>query len=269
VDILGARLAGAAFNGGKQGGGFAADERARSLGDLNIKGEIRAQNIFSQKAHFPCVRNRLGQMRYGERIFVPDVDVALVRADRVSADDHAFDHTVGIAFHEAAVHVGAGIAFIAVGDDILGIAMRPAHAFPLDGRVKSSAAAAPEAGFFHFADNGFGRHFGKHFTQRLIAVDGKIIFNARRIDHAVLAENHPVLLFVKGQVFLAEKCFLGFRMAVQQAADHFAFGDGFGDDFRNVFDFHVLIKIFVGMDDHHGAFFAESQASGGQHVHVA
>ena len=59
-----------------------------------------------------------------------------MRAYGVSADDHAFDDAVGIAFHEASVHVSAGIAFIAVGDDIFGFAVRLAHAFPLDSRME-------------------------------------------------------------------------------------------------------------------------------------
>jgi len=40
----------------------------------------------------------------------PDVEEARAGSDYKSAEDHAFENGVGIAFEDAAVHVGAGIA---------------------------------------------------------------------------------------------------------------------------------------------------------------
>src|SRR5690606_6183315 len=103
-----------------------------------------------------------------------DVNISLVRSDGISADDHTFDNAVWIAFHEASVHVGTGIAFVSVGDDIFWLTMRPADTFPFDGSRKASAASATKARFFDFVDDIFRCHFGKYLGQRLIAVDIEI-----------------------------------------------------------------------------------------------
>ena len=45
--------------------------------------------------------------------------IALLRADRVAGDGHAFEHAVRVALQDAAVHERAGVALVAVADDVL------------------------------------------------------------------------------------------------------------------------------------------------------
>ena len=50
MDVLGARLAGPAFDRSHQGRGFAADERPAAAIDLDVEAEVRAEDSFAQQA---------------------------------------------------------------------------------------------------------------------------------------------------------------------------------------------------------------------------
>ena len=58
-----------------------------------------------------------GEALDGQRVLVADVGIALARADGIRADDHPLDDAVRIAFQHGAIHVRAGVAFVAVADD--------------------------------------------------------------------------------------------------------------------------------------------------------
>ena len=161
-----------------------------------------------------------------------------MRAYGVSADNHAFDNAVGIAFHETSIHVGSGVTLISVGDDIFRKALRLAHPFPLDSGRKTAAAATTKPRLLYFTDDAFRCHFRKNFGQRLIAINGQIIVDSCRINHAVGAEHHTTLFFVERQVLFPEKGFFRFRMAIEQPAYNLSSAHGFGNDFWNIFNFH-------------------------------
>ena len=107
-----------AFDGGGQGAAFAADERAGAFADFDVEIKSGAEDIRSQQAVFPGIGDRLFQAAYRERIFGADVDVTFGGAAGDAGDHHAFQHPVGVAFHHASVHESAGVAFVAIADDI-------------------------------------------------------------------------------------------------------------------------------------------------------
>ena len=72
--------------------------------------------------------------------------IALAGADGVGRNRHAFDHAVRIAFQDAAIHERAGVAFVAVADDVLHVAGGLGHRAPLQsGRITAAAAPAQAA----------------------------------------------------------------------------------------------------------------------------
>ena len=73
------------------------------------------------------------------------VDEALVRADGVGGDGHAFEHAVRIAFQDAAVHERAGVAFVGVADDVFLARSASWRPCPTSGRWEARAAAAAQA----------------------------------------------------------------------------------------------------------------------------
>ena len=80
-----------------------------------------------------------------QRVFRPDVDIALMRADGVGADDHALDDRVRIAFDHGPVHERAGIALISIADDVFFVPARLPAEFPLEARGEPRSAPAAQA----------------------------------------------------------------------------------------------------------------------------
>ena len=81
-----------------------------------------------------------------ERIFRADIDIAVLRADRVAGDRHALDQAEGIALHQHAVGEGAAVALVGVADDEFSSARRIEHGLPFDPGRKARAAAPAQAG---------------------------------------------------------------------------------------------------------------------------
>ena len=74
-------------------------------------------------------------------------------ADGIAADEHALNHTVGVAFKDGTVHERTGVALVGITDDVLLLAGLVVSGFPLHASGEAGAAAAPETGFFQFLDD--------------------------------------------------------------------------------------------------------------------
>ena len=131
-----------------QGRFFAADKRPGAESDFDIEGKIGSEDVLAQQAVLAGGGHGLFQPLDGQRIFGPNIDDALAGSDRIPADDHPFNHGMGIAFDRAAVHERARIAFVGVADHILFRSRRFGRKFPFDARGKARAAAAAKPGFF-------------------------------------------------------------------------------------------------------------------------
>ena len=91
----GPRLAALALERKHQRRFLAADEGAGAQLDLEIEVEARPR-IFLPRGRASCgLRDGVPQRCDGQRIFGADVDEALVGADGVGADDHAFEDACG------------------------------------------------------------------------------------------------------------------------------------------------------------------------------
>ena len=122
---------------------FAADKRARAEPDLDIEVERCAADVVAKQSTPPRFANRRGQPRYGHRILGAHVDESLIRAHGVSGNRHAFNHAMRIAFHDAAIHERAGVAFVAIADHILHVAAGFGYGAPLQaGRISAAASTS-------------------------------------------------------------------------------------------------------------------------------
>ena len=101
-----------------------------------------------------------------QRIFGANVDQRLVGANRARRDHQAFNHAVRIAFHHGAVHERAGVAFVAVADDILLGRILNARRFPLASGRESAAATAAQAGFEDRLADLLRRHLDESLPRR-------------------------------------------------------------------------------------------------------
>ena len=71
-----------------------------------------------EKTAFRQHSNRFAQPADGARIFGADIDVTFLGADAMRRDEHSFNHPVWERFHQHPVHERAGIAFVAIDDDV-------------------------------------------------------------------------------------------------------------------------------------------------------
>ncbi len=91
----------------------------------------------------------------------------------IGADDHAFQHRMGIAFNLVAVHECAGIAFIRIADDVLCVALRFGQEIPLVAGKKTGAATPAQPRRLDLLDHGLGAAIDEHLIERLVAADAR------------------------------------------------------------------------------------------------
>ena len=154
-----------AFDGGDERRGFAADKGAGAFLDLHREIEAAAEDVLAQQAHLLGLLDGNAEVLHRQRIFMPHIDVAVLRADGVGIDDHALDDGMRIAFHQRAVHERARIAFVAVADDGLDLRARFLRVLPFEPGGEACAAAPAQARFLDDIDHFVRLVLGQHFAR--------------------------------------------------------------------------------------------------------
>ena len=116
---------------------LADDVGARTPVQDDVDAEVGAEDVPADQVGGVRLVQRRGDPLLGVGHLAPDVQEHLRRADRVGRDQAALDELVGIALHEHAVLVGAGLGLVAVDDDV---------ARPHPGRAEAPLGARGEAG---------------------------------------------------------------------------------------------------------------------------
>ena len=129
----------------------------------------------------------------GQRVFGPDVEEAGLGADGVAADQHPLQDGVRVALQDAAVHVGARVALVAVADDEVLVGLRLAGQLPLQPDREACAAPAAQAGRLQLVDHLLGRHAGQDAGQALVAAAVQVLVDFLGVDHAAVAHDDAVL----------------------------------------------------------------------------
>ena len=173
---------------------------------------------------------------------------------------------MGVPLQEAPVHVGAGIAFVGVADDVLGIALGLPRRIPLPAGGETSAAAAPEVCLDHLLDDRFGLHPREGLPQGAVAADGQVILQALGIDLAVLPEDQTGLLLVEGDVVLVDHLLTRGGIDVAEPVDDLALQDGLVDDLTGIRKPDPLVEDLLRGDDDHRAALAEPVTAGGAEI---
>ena len=73
---------------------------------------------------------------------MPYINIPFFRFNGDSPDDHTLNHTVRIAFQQAAVHIRSRIAFVSIANNV-SISLMPAASIPFDAGGESATAASP------------------------------------------------------------------------------------------------------------------------------
>ena len=118
----------------------------------------------------------------GQRVFGADVEEAVLGADGEAADDHPLDHVQRIGLQHAAVHEGAGIAFVGVADEVAGLFLGGGGHRPFLPGGKAAAAPAAELRPRDLLDHPLRIAPLQHLGQRLEAAVVEILFDALGVD---------------------------------------------------------------------------------------
>src|SRR5579872_1830390 len=191
----GTRSAGFAFERGNQSSFLTADECARAFDQLDIELESAAEDVLSQKSVLAGLLDGTVETMHRQRILGAHIDDSFGCAHHVAADDHAFKQRVRIALDLVAVHIGAGIAFVRVTDDVFGLSLGFGKEFPfVAGEVAGSATAA-KLGNFDLFDHAAGVGIDENLVKGLIAADGDVLLDIVRVDDPAIAQNDFLLAF--------------------------------------------------------------------------
>ena len=202
----------------------------------------------------------------GQGVLGADIDVAMLRPDRVGRDEHPFENQVGVSFEHASIHEGAGVSLIRITDDVFHVAPRAAGETPFLSRGKARAAAASQSRLFNLVDHPFGGHRKEDLAQCGIPAAGHIVPDLRRIDPAVVAEDLPHLAFIERNVVIVGDHPARCGIDVEQPLDRLFLKERFRHDLRYIGDRYLLVEDLLGEDDDDRSPFAEAVAAGAHHI---
>ena len=135
-----------------------------------------------------------------QRIFGAHIDVCLACFQCISADDEPFDHAVGIAFEQTAVHERARVALVGVADDVARTNFALAQSLPLRAGREARSTAASQSSPLHAIHNLLTGKVSQHARQSAVPADLYVVADVFRIDLAVVAEQNPLLARIEGDV---------------------------------------------------------------------
>ena len=217
---------------------------------------VGSHDGFAQDAGLVGVVDRVLDMVAGESVLVADVEHALFGADGQRADDHALDDGMGRALHRGAVHERAGVALVAVADDVLGEDVVARRRAPFAPGGEARAALAAQAALLDLGDDLVGRH-GECLLQALVAAARDVVVDRERVDDAHVLQHDLVLESVVGVVVHVLE-----RLPVlleQQLLDGFALERG--DDVGGVAFLHAVVHEVARHEADDGPLLAFARAA--------
>ena len=191
------------------------------------------------------------------RVLGADVDVALVRADGVAADDHPLDDRVRVALEDGAVHERARVALVGVADEVLLVVLGLAGELPLDAGREPGAAAAAQARVGDLFDDPLGRLLGERHPGGLVTADGEVGVDGLGVDHPDVAERDARLQPVEPDVVPVADALAGLRVLVEELLDRLAALEVPLDDRGDVPGLEVAVQRVVA-EHHDGAHRAQA-----------
>ena len=100
--------------------------------------------------------------------------------------DHAFNHTMRVAFHHTTIHERARIAFVAVANDVFPLSGRLGGVFPLQSRQETRAATSAQTAGGDRLDELRGRHAAEHLAGGAVTTGGAVRLERFRVNRAAI-----------------------------------------------------------------------------------
>src|ERR1017187_1786468 len=130
---------------------------------------------------------------HGEWVLGSYINDSFTRAHNVTADDHALQQRVWIALDLVPIHVGAGIAFIGIANDVFVVGFRLGHELPLITREISGSAASPQLRSLDLFDYDLGAAVDEHTIERLVSANRDVFLDVVGINEPAIPQNNLLL----------------------------------------------------------------------------
>ena len=261
-------LAALAFHRVDKGGLFAADESTGTVAELDVEVEASAEDVLTEEAILAGLADGDLQTVDGQRILGTDVHKTLAGTDGVATDGHGLDDAVGVTLEDGTIHESTGVALVGVADDVLLVGLVLGAEAPLDAGGEAGTTTTAKAGLGDHVDNLLRGHLGEALGQGLVAATGDALLDIFGIHKAAVAQGDTDLLAVEVHVLRVADVLLVFGVGIEQLGDLTTLDDVLVDDAFHVLGLHLGVEGVVGHDLHDRAFFAETEATGLDDLHI-
>ena len=249
-----------AFDGGGQCRTLAADECACAAIYAQSEVFARTEYVIAQQTVSLVISDRHFKTLDCQRILRTDIDVAFLGAGGYAGNYHALDHPVRITFHYGAVHKCAGVALIAVADDVLhGSVLVSCNLRPLFAGGEARAASAAQTRLRYLGNYLVRSHVKQRLFKCGISAFGYIFLGTLGVYMAAVLEGDVKLLFVKRYVLLMNVAFAFFT--VEKAVYDLVTENGFFDYLLAVINRNLCIHKAHRLYTHQRPHLAESEAA--------
>ena len=140
-----------------------------------------AADIVADKTGFLSILQSSSYIVDSQIVFITDIEVSLLRADRQGTNRKSFDHTMGISFKDGSVHESARVTFVSVAGYIFREVIVTESCAPFASCRETGSAAAAKARRFHFTDDFFRCH-RQGFLEAFITSGRNIVLDFRGGD---------------------------------------------------------------------------------------
>ena len=200
--------------------------------------------------------NRGFQAADGQRILRTHINVAICSAAGNARDHHAFQHPVGITFHDAPVHECARIALITVADDKFHFGLLPLDLGPFTSGRISTTAASPQIGLVNYLDDFIRTHIEQRLFKRFVPADRQIFLQGSGVDVPAVFQYQPGLFFIERDFFLRRIMLV--ILAIGEAIHNLVRDDRFFNDLGAISQFHLDIQPAMRFDPNQGSHLAKT-----------
>jgi hypothetical protein len=226
---------------------------------MEIEIKAAAENVLAEQADFLCLFDCGAESEYRKGVFGTDIDITFGCAAGNCCDHHTFEHTVRVAFHDAPVHECAGVALVAVADNVFLFGFLCFDLCPLFAGGEAAAASAAELGLGDFVNDIIGSHVEQSLFKSGVTADAEIFLDGKCINVAAVFKNDAGLVFVEGNFFLFP---VDFAVAlICKPVDGLVVENRFFNDFFAIGKLNLGVEVSLGFDANKGTHFAEAVAA--------
>ena len=214
---------------------------------MAAEAEAGAEDVVAEQTEFLRLLDREFQTGDGDRVLRTDVEVTVLRADGVAGDHHTFDDGQGVRLKDRTVHERAGVALVAVADDVLGPLGLRVGELPFTPGRETAAAATAESGFQDLVDDRLAIHrespcksLERALAERFLDLLG--------VEAAAAVKGDVDLLLIVGDVVLLDDLLPRFLVHVEQTVDDLAADQVGFHDLLDVLNADGAVGGLLGID---------------------